>query len=118
MEEQIKLVHEACNKLNNDIPRINPGDIVAVHLRIKEQNKERIQQFQGNVIQIKGHKDGIRRITVLRVAYGVTIECIFPIPSPNILKIEVKRQAKVRRARLNYLRNMPGGKKLKLKYKV
>ncbi|GAP62413.1 large subunit ribosomal protein L19 [Ardenticatena maritima] len=93
-----------------DVPRLRPGDIVRVHLRIVEGNKERVQVFQGTIIAIKGR--GVNRmITVRRIAsHGVGVERIFPVYSPRVEKIEVVRHSKVRRAKLYYLRDLTGKK--------
>lgn len=90
-----------------------PGDLVKVYTRIKEGDKERIAPFQGVVIKIKGSGVG-RTFTVRKVSAGIGIERIFPVKSPMIAKIEVKKQGKVRRAKLTYLRERKG-KKMKIK---
>ena len=94
-------------QLRNDIPDFRPGDTVQVHVKVVEGNRERIQVFEGIVIKIKG--GGLREtFTVRRVAYGVGVERTFPLHSPRIDKIVVKRHGKVRRAKLYYLRNLTG----------
>ena len=94
-------------QLKNDLPAFRPGDTVQVHVKVVEGTRERIQVYEGVVIKIKG--GGIREIfTVRRVAYGVGVERTFPLHSPRIDKIVVKRQGKVRRAKLYYLRNLTG----------
>ena len=86
---------------------MRPGDTVQVHVKVVEGSRERIQVFEGIVIKIKG--SGIREtFTVRRVAYGVGVERTFPLHSPRIDKIVVKRHGKVRRAKLYYLRNLTG----------
>ena len=96
------------------VPAIRPGDTVKVHQKIKEGNKERIQVFEGVVIAAK-HGVGVSgTITVRKVVDGVGVERIFPIHAPSLAKIEVVSSAKVRRAKLYYLRSM-GSKKAKLK---
>lgn len=91
-----------------DIPDFRPGDIVKVHVRIKEsEEKERIQVFEGVVIARKG--GGINEtFTVRKVSYGVGVERIFPVHSPRIEKIEIVTPGKQRRAKLYYLRNLKG----------
>ncbi len=89
-------------------PAFGPGDTVNVHVKIKEGNKERIQQFQGTVIQRKNSNTNGESFTVRKVTAGVAVERIFPIASPNIDKIEMLRGGKVRRARLFYLRGRMG----------
>ncbi|MBX7205877.1 MAG: 50S ribosomal protein L19 [Bacteroidia bacterium] len=96
-------------------PEFNSGDTVTVHYKIKEGNKERIQQFQGVVLQRRNA--GISAsFTVRKVSNGVGVERIFPLFSPNIDKIEVNSRGKVRRARLFYLRELTG-KKARIKEK-
>ena len=90
-----------------EIPDFRPGDTVQVHVKVVEGSRERIQVFEGVVIKIKG--GGIREtFTVRRVAYGVGVERTFPMHSPRIDKIVVKRHGKVRRAKLYYLRELTG----------
>jgi large subunit ribosomal protein L19 len=90
-----------------DIPVFNIGDSVDVHVRIKEGDKERIQIFSGICIARKG--GGLREtFTVRRIVEGEGVERIFPLHSPNVTKIEVKRAGKVRRAKLYYLRDRVG----------
>ena len=94
-------------QLKQDVPALRPGDTVQVHVKVVEGSRERIQVFEGIVIKIKG--SGIREtFTVRRVAYGVGVERTFPLHSPRIDKIVVKRHGKVRRAKLYYLRNLTG----------
>ncbi len=91
--------------MREDLPDFRPGDTVAVHYKIKEGERERIQVFEGVVIAKKG--GGARETFIVRkVSYGVGVERIFPLHSPLIDKIEVKRQGKVRRAKLYYLRGL------------
>lgn len=89
------------------MPDIAPGDTVRVSTKIVEGDKERIQVFQGVVIKIKKGGAGAS-YTVRHVAFGVGVERTFPITSPNVEKIEVVRQGKVRRSRLYYLRGLSG----------
>lgn len=102
------LVEKVTEKyLRKDLPEIKPGDTVRVHLKITEGDKERIQVYQGTVIAI--HNEGISRtITVRKISFGHGVERIFPVHSPVIDKIEVVRRAKVRRAKLYYLRQLSG----------
>lgn len=89
--------------LRGDLAKFRPGDTIAVHYKIKEGERERVQIFEGVVIAKKG--GGLREtFTVRKVSYGVGVERIFPIHSPLIEKIKVKRKGKVRRAKLYYLR--------------
>ena len=103
-------------QLKKELPVIRIGDSVRVHNRIKEGNRERIQLFEGTVIA--KHGGGISEtFTVRRVSYGVGVEKTFPIHSPNVDKIVVFREAKVRRAKLYYLRSRVG-KAAKVKERV
>jgi len=90
-----------------DLPAFRPGDSIRVHTRIKEGDKERIQIFQGVVIRKR--KGGLgATFTVRKISYGVGVERIFPLHSPNIDRIEVLTRGKVRRARLYYMRKLRG----------
>lgn len=101
----------------NDIkkmPQFKAGDNVEVSVKIKELDKERIQHFTGIVISKRG--SGISKtFTVRKISYGVGCERIFPLYSPNIVKIKVKKMGKVRRAKLYYLRERKGKKALEVK---
>ena len=99
-----------------ETPDIRPGDTVRVHQKIKEGEKERIQAFEGIVLARKHGKGISSTITVRKIVSGVGVERIFPIHSPVINKIEVLKKAKVRRAKLYYLRTAKG-KKTRLKRK-
>lgn len=91
--------------MRSDLPDFKPGDIVNVHVRVKEGNKERIQEYQGIVISIKGA--GLRRMfTVRKISNGVGVERMFPMHSPSIAKVEKVRSGNVRRAKLFYLRTL------------
>jgi large subunit ribosomal protein L19 len=90
-----------------EIPPLRPGDSVAVHVRIVEGDKERLQLFEGTVIQIRGAGPN-RSFTVRKVSRGYGIERIFPYMTPAVAKVEVKRHGKVRRAKLYYLRGRSG----------
>ena len=89
------------------LPEFRPGDNIKVYHKIFEGDKERIQTFQGTVIQIRGGKD-TKSFTVRKISRGIGVERIFPMASPRITKIEVKKQSKVRRAKLYYLRGKKG----------
>jgi len=91
------------------IPEFNSGDTITVHYKIKEGNKERIQQFRGTVIQRKG-EGATRTFTVRKMSGSVGVERIFPVSSPFIEKIEVNKFGHVRRAKIYYLRNLTGKK--------
>jgi large subunit ribosomal protein L19 len=90
-----------------DLPDFRPGDSVRVHVRVREGDKERIQVFEGVVIQRRRAGAG-SSFTVRKVSYGVGVERIFPLYSPLIAKLEVRARGKVRRARLFYLRDLRG----------
>jgi large subunit ribosomal protein L19 len=90
-----------------DIPDFKPGDTIRVHARIKEGEKERIQLFQGVVLRKRKGRTGAT-FTVRKVSYGIGVERIFPLHSPNIDKVEIVSRGKVRRGRLYYLRKLRG----------
>lgn len=101
--------------LANETPRVQIGDTVRVHVKVKEGSRERIQVFEGTVIA-KRHGGIEETITVRRISYGVGVEKIFPVHSPSIDTIEVVRNGAVRRAKLYYLRGRVGkGAKVKEK---
>lgn len=108
MSDLIKLVGAADSERRASIPNFSAGDTVNVHVKIKEGGKERIQQYQGVVIQRKNAGTTGETFTVRKISNQVGVERIFPLLSPNIDKIEVKRHGKVRRARLYYLRDKIG----------
>lgn len=113
--EKINLVTSP--QIRTDLPVFHPGDTVSVHVKVIEGDKERIQQFQGIVIGIRG--SGISRtFRVRKISNGVGVERIFPIHSPSIAKIEKVREGKVRRAKLYYLRKLTGKSATKVKEKV
>ena len=94
-------------QLKKEMPVINVGDTVRVHVKIKEGSRERIQVFEGTVIA-KKHGGIEETITVRRISYGVGCEKVFPVHSPSIVKVETVRRGKVRRAKLFYLRERTG----------
>lgn len=94
-------------QIKTDVTPFNVGDTVKVHIRIKEGKRERIQIFEGTVL--KKQNGGIAEtFTVRKISYGVGVEKTLPLHSPKIEKIEVVREGRVRRARLNYLRDRVG----------
>lgn len=100
-------------QLKADAPVFTIGDTVKVHVKIREGERERIQVFEGTIIARKG--SGVSStFTVRRVSYGVGVERVFPVHSPNVAKVEVVRSGKVRRSKLYYLRDRVG-KAAKLK---
>ena len=114
MNELIKYIES--QQMKKDIPVFNVGDTVKVSILITEGNKERTQIYEGTVI--KKQNGGVREtFTVRRIAYGVGTEKTFMLHSPKVLKIEVTRRGKVRRAKLYYLRDRVG-KATKVKEKI
>ena len=112
--KSIDAVHQ--DALRRDLPPFRAGDTVRVHVRIREGDKERIQVFEGVVIQRRGGGAG-ETFTVRKVSSGVGVERVFPVQSPSVTKLEIKRRGHVRRARLFYLREL-SGKKARLRSKV
>ncbi len=98
----------AVKAMKKKVPEIKPGYTVAVHQKIKEGEKERVQIFEGLVIQVGSGHGADKTFTVRKVVEGVGVEKIFPLYSPNIEKIQIKKEGKVRRARLYYMRNRFG----------
>ena len=117
MADYIKLVEEASAGAREAIPVFKAGDTVNVHVKIREGNKERTQQFQGVVIQRRGKNTNGETFTVRKVSNGVGVERIFPIISPFLEKIEVLRVGKVRRAKLYYMKGRQG-KAARIKEKI
>lgn len=102
----IKAIDQEQLKTDNK-PKLEIGDYVKVHVKIKEGTRERIQIFEGTVIRLNG--GGLKEtFTVRRVSYGVGVERIFPVHSPNVDHVETVRRGKVRRAKLYYLRDRVG----------
>ncbi len=102
--------------LSRELPKVEIGDTVRVHVKVKEGSRERIQVFEGTVIA-KKHGGIEETITVRRISYGVGVEKVFPIHSPSIDNIQVVRNGSVRRAKLYYLRGRVG-KAAKIKEKL
>lgn len=95
------------DQLRSDLPDFRPGDTVRVHVRVVEGSHERIQIFEGVVIKRKGA--GISATyTVRKISSGIGVERTFPVNDPRVAKVEVKRQGRVRRAKLYYLRERHG----------
>jgi large subunit ribosomal protein L19 len=95
-------------KVNPEIPEIRPGDTVSVHLRIKEGDRERVQEFRGTVIRLRKGGNNANFTVRRQASHGVGVERTFLLRSPRIEKVEVQRQAHVRRAQLYYLRDRTG----------
>ena len=103
--------HETTKEfLKSDLPEFGSGDTIAIDVKVKEGDKERIQRFEGVVVGRRGGKGLDASFTVRKVTNGVGVERIFPLHSPTISAIEVKRRGKVRRAKLNYLKSVTGSK--------
>ena len=100
-----KTITEGC--LRPEMPVLNIGDTVRVHVRIKEGERERIQVFEGTIIA-KRHGGISETFTVRRISYGCGVERVFPVHSPNVEKVEIVRRGRVRRAKLYYLRDRVG----------
>ncbi len=112
----IKIAEEAFATPKKEFASFGPGDTITVAYRIKEGNKERIQQYKGVVIKISGHEDK-KRFTVRKISDGVGVERIFPMDSPFIESITVNKYGRVRRAKLYYLRGLTG-KKARIKERI
>ena len=111
-------VQEATKEfLRADLPEFDSGDTVAINVRVREGNKERIQLFEGVVINKRGGSGLDASFTVRKVTSGFGVERIFPLHSPMIASIKVKRRGKVRRAKLNYLKKVSGSKAARIEEK-
>ncbi|MBM7623541.1 50S ribosomal protein L19 [Sporohalobacter salinus] len=107
MEELLKVVEE--EHMKDEIPEFRAGDTVSVHVKVEEGGTERIQVFEGVVLQRKG--GGVREtFTVRKISHGVGIERIFPVHSPKIDKIEIVKRGDVNRSKIFYLRERRGKK--------
>ena len=109
MEVKVMNIIEQINQENvkTEVPKFNVGDTVKVSFKVIEGTRERIQVYEGTIIA-KKHAGIAQTVTVRRLSYGVGVEKIFPVNSPNIDKIEIVRKGKVRRAKLYYLRDRVG----------
>ena len=111
----IKVAENAFAVEKKDLPKFGAGDTITVHYKIKEGSKERIQDYRGVVLQIKG--EGIKKtFTVRKISNNIGVERIFPMFSPFIDSIELNKKGVVRRKRIFYLRNLTG-KKARIKEK-
>lgn len=105
MSDALKII--SGESMKNEVPAFAIGDTVRVDVKIREGERERIQAFEGTVIARKG--SGVAEtFTVRRVAYGVGVERVFPLHSPNVAAVKVIRRGKVRRSKLYYLRDRVG----------
>jgi large subunit ribosomal protein L19 len=99
---KVQLVEK--KQLRDDLPEFKAGDSIKVYVRIKEDEKERLQVFEGIVLGLKGA--GVKKTFKIRkISYGIGVERIFPLNSPNIKKIEVVKKGKTKRSKYYYLRN-------------
>ena len=114
MDQLMKAI--TAEQIRTDLPEIKVGDTLKVYLKIKEGEKERVQMFDGTVIA-KKHGGINETFTIRKISYGVGVERVVPVHSPNIDKIEIVRHGKVRRAKLYYLRDRVG-KAAKVKEKI
>ena len=114
MNDIIKNIESA--QLKAEVPQFRVGDTVRVHALIKEGNRERVQIFEGTVLKRQGGSTR-ETFTVRKSSNGVGVEKTWPLHSPHVVKVEVIRQGKVRRAKLNYLRDRVG-KAAKVKERV
>ena len=105
MNEIIKEIEQA--QLKESVDKFNVGDTVKVYGKIKEGNRERVQVFEGTVLKIQGGSNR-ETFTVRKISNGVGVEKTWPMHSPNVEKVELVRSGKVRRAKLNYLRQRVG----------
>ena len=112
--DALKLISQS--SIKEDAPKIEIGSTVRVHVKLREGSRERIQVFEGTVIAMRG--SGVSEtFTVRRLSYGVGVERVFPLHSPNVAKVELVRKGRVRRAKLYYLRDRVG-KSAKIKEKL
>ena len=112
--DALKLI--AQDSLKKEVPSFEVGDSVRVHVKIKEGDRERIQVFEGTVIA-KKHGGVAETFNVRRLSHGCGVERVFPLHSPNVEKVEIIRQGRVRRAKLYYLRDRVG-KAAKVKSRI
>lgn len=109
-----KVFASASHQMRDDIPEFKAGDTLVVDVKVREGDKERIQQFKGICIARKG--DGINAtFTVRKISNGIGVERIFPVHSPNLAKIQRVSVGRVRRAKLYYLRKLKGKKATRIK---
>jgi large subunit ribosomal protein L19 len=105
MSKMIQEIETA--QMGKEVPVFNPGDTVIVHVKVVEGDRERLQAFEGVVIG-RRNAGSNSSFTVRKISYGEGVERVFPLYSPLVAKIEVKRRGDVRRAKLYYLRNLTG----------
>lgn len=103
-------------QMDKPVPEFGPGDTVTVYIRVQEGERERLQAFEGMVIA-RRNRGFNSSFSVRKVSYGEGVERVFPLYSPSVAKIEVKRRGDVRRSKLYYLRNL-AGKAARIREKV
>ena len=103
--------------VKKNIPDFSSGDTISVEVKVKEGNKERLQKYEGVVISRHGKKGVDASFTVRKISNGIGVERIFPLHSPLLSSINVLRRGKVRRAKLNYLKNITGLKAARIEEK-
>jgi len=111
-----KIIEFNLSQRKKKVPDLKAGDIVKVHLKIKEGGKERVQIIEGLIVAVKAKQSSSPKITVRKISHGVGVEMIIPIYSDNVAKIELMKRAKVRRAKLYYVRGLTT-KQSRMKYK-
>lgn len=112
----MQLIHDVGKKYTKKVPDLKPGSTVRVHQKIKEGEKERVQVFEGLIIAVSAGNGPAKTFTVRKIVEGIGVEKVFPLYSPNIAKIQVKKEASVRRSKLYYMRKR-SGKSARLKEK-
>ncbi len=117
MADLIKLVEQELGSRRTNIPQFKAGDTISVHVKIREGNKERVQQFQGVVLSRRGRGTNGESFTVRKVSNGIGVERIFPLLSPSVDKIEFVKAGKVRRSKLYYMKGRQG-KSARIKEKL
>lgn len=105
---QVILHHVSATAVKKEVPDLRPGQVVRIHQKIKEGEKERIQIFEGLIISLNAGHNADKTFSVRKVVEGVGVEKIFPLYSSIIEKIEVVKQGKVRRSKLYYMRDLQG----------
>ena len=105
--DALKKIAESSMKSQENAPKFSIGDTIKIGVKIREGDKERVQMFEGTVIAKKG--SGVAEtFTVRRVSYGVGVERVFPVHSPNVVSVQVVRRGRVRRSKLYYMRDRVG----------
>lgn len=116
MEKILREIQKEVGK-KNSLPVFKAGDTITVNYKIKEGNKERIQQFQGVVIQMTGGRSTEGTFTVRKISNGIGVERIFPVASPFVESVEINKHGSVKRAKIFYMRKLTG-KATRIKEKI